>query len=138
MVLHISQCLDIAEGLRQHPEMAPNVYEHLSALGVDWDRVGGSSFRASPASGRDARPVIVDDASTICPGDDDTLDSLSDADYRLPTCYTEVSMLSDASDAEVCGASGIQRARSASPRSEGKVKIPKPVCQQIFDYVLNS
>ena len=36
-VLHRSQCLDIAEALRQYPELTPNVYEHLTALGVDWE-----------------------------------------------------------------------------------------------------
>jgi hypothetical protein len=106
-----SQCNDIKMAMKSYPELAPSVIAHLTSLGVDWGKVGcpqgsvktaelpllasvvgpvsevgtssaGSVHEDSTCSAKSHCGEIEDEAFT---------DASKDA---LPTCYTEVRILS--------------------------------------------
>lgn len=95
--------------MRSYPEYAPSVVKHLSSRGVDWDRVGCPHNRAksevpehssSPNNGM-AKPVehstsegSPSKAASMAEGpvEDDSV--VSDRPDTLPSCYTEVRLLS--------------------------------------------
>ena len=158
-----SQVYDVSCALTHYPEFAPSVIQHLTSVGVDWDKAGCPQAAAAAVKhepGDLATPTkmakpVDDMCSMTSPcrsslgvdGSDGTASlaaGAEDAEVQmdmpdpLPSCYTEVRLLSvkvmkhylKRSEPAVFSDFAI---RALQPM--GKKTVPKSVMLEIWEYV---